>query len=153
MEQHLFVYGTLMTRADGARLGKSMRARLQRESEYLGAATMPGRLFDLGRYPGLVAATKADEWVCGEVVRLADAARSLRWLDAYEGVRPNDATSLYERALRTVQLATGDKIDAWVYLYRGDVSRARHLPDGRWSPQSSPAGAADAHGTRRRQPE
>jgi len=136
LQRHLFVYGTLMTAAASAPLGKTMRARLRREAASLGAATMPGRLHDLGRYPGLVESPDPAERVHGEVFRLADPASTLAWLDAYEGARPGDPASEYERALRTARLAFGgDDVTAWVYLYRGDLARAPHLIDGRWQPQ------------------
>ena len=134
MEPHLFVYGTLMSSAESARLGRDMRARLQREAVSLGEATMPGRLYDLERYPGLVASPNAGDVVHGEVFRLSDPAGAFTWLDAYEDVRPNDPASEYERVVRTVRLASGDAIDAWVYVYRGDVARAWHVTDGRWRP-------------------
>ena len=53
--QHLFVYGTLRS---GARdtLGAAMRSRLSFETSSLGRAAMPGHLYDLGAYPGLVEA-------------------------------------------------------------------------------------------------
>lgn len=138
MEQHLFVYGTLMTAAH-VPLGRSLRTRLQREAESLGAATMPGRLYDLGRYPGMVVPGLAGELVHGEVLRLSEPARALPWLDAYEGVRPDDTASEYERRVLPAILTSGEEIAAWAYLYRGDLTRARHLPDGRWQPQV-PAG-------------
>jgi gamma-glutamylcyclotransferase (GGCT)/AIG2-like uncharacterized protein YtfP len=134
LEPHLFVYGTLMTAAAGAGLGGDMRARLQREAESLGEATMAGRLYDLGRYPGLVEAAGADELVHGEVFRLADPASVFIWLDAYEDVRPDEPASEYARVVRTARLMSGGEVEAWVYLYRGDIARARHVPDGRWRP-------------------
>ena len=137
MERHLFVYGTLITAAASAPLGKTMRARLQREAASLGAATMPGRLYDLGRYPGLVESPDPAERVHGEMLRLADPAGALARLDAYEGARPGDPASEYERALRMARLASGgDDVAAWVYLYRGDLARVPHLTDGRWQPQA-----------------
>jgi gamma-glutamylcyclotransferase (GGCT)/AIG2-like uncharacterized protein YtfP len=132
LEPHLFVYGTLMTAAAGVRLGRSTRARLQREGVSLGAAAMLGRLYDLGRYPALVAAVEGDDLVHGEVFRLADPARAFPWLDAYEDVRPDDPASEYERVVRPVRLQAGSEVAAWVYLYRGDLSRARHIAGGRW---------------------
>jgi gamma-glutamylcyclotransferase (GGCT)/AIG2-like uncharacterized protein YtfP len=136
LEPHVFVYGTLMTAAPHASLGAEMRARLQREALSLGAATMRGRLYDLGRYPGMVTGDGLDELVHGEVFRLNQPAGALAWLDAYEDVRPHDPTSEYERALRTARLASGGDIAAWVYLYRGNLERAPHIADGRWVPQA-----------------
>jgi gamma-glutamylcyclotransferase (GGCT)/AIG2-like uncharacterized protein YtfP len=135
VEGHLFVYGTLMTAAANVKLGRSMRARLQREGERLGAATIEGRLYDLGRYPALVPAQAAGELVHGEVFRLADPAASLRWLDAYENVAPDDDDREYDRVLREVRLAGGEAITAWVYIYRGPAAGARHIPEGQWHPK------------------
>ena len=134
MQRHLFVYGTLMTSAGAARTGKAMRARLQREAESLGPATTAGQLYDLGRYPGLVALPQAADLVHGEVFRLIDPAGAFRWLDAYEDVTPGDPDSEYERVLRAARLASGDDLEAWVYLYRGDLTGGRRVADGRWQP-------------------
>ena len=129
---HLFVYGTLMSAASG-RLGGAERERLQRQGECLGAATIAGRLYDLGSYPGLVASNDAADVVHGEVYALRDAAQSLRWLDAYEGIAPGDHNgNEYERAVRPVRLASGSELTAWVYLYVRDPATARLLSDGRW---------------------
>jgi gamma-glutamylcyclotransferase (GGCT)/AIG2-like uncharacterized protein YtfP len=124
----LFVYGTLMAAA-----GHRMGARLARESRLLGPATIQGRLYDLGRYPGLVPSEDAGDAVHGEVVVLADPAASLRWLDAYEGIAPGrEEQSEYERVERPVRLATGAAVIAWAYVYRSAVSAGRRVPGGRW---------------------
>ena len=71
---HLFVYGTLMSAAK-SRLGRGERARLFREGRSLGAAFARGRLYDLGRYPGMTDPHGPRELVHGEVVRLDDPSR------------------------------------------------------------------------------
>jgi len=132
--RHLFVYGTLMSGAVGA-LGKAQRERLQRESRSLGAATMAGaRLYDLGRYPGLVESGEAGDVVHGEVVTLTNPARTFLWLDAYEDVIPDkpDASD-YARLQRAVRLAKGGaEINAWAYVFLKDVARRRAIASGRW---------------------
>ncbi len=133
MHNHLFVYGTLMTSADGARIGKAQRARLQREGTSLGDAAINGRLYDLGRYPALVAS--ASETAHGEVFRLANPLSSFVWLDKYEGVVPGRDTSEYERVVRPVRLASGEEISAWVYLHLAEVPEKAHIADGRWQPR------------------
>ena len=135
MSEHLFVYGTLMSRAVGARLGKAQRARLQREATNLGAATIEGRLYDLGRYPALSPPAVAGELVHGEVFRLANPTASFKWLDIYENFAPADTDREYDRVVRSVRLATGEDIDAWVYLYRGQLVEAKRVADGRWLPK------------------
>jgi gamma-glutamylcyclotransferase (GGCT)/AIG2-like uncharacterized protein YtfP len=131
--RHLFVYGTLKSKATGA-LGHVERARLARDSRSLGTATMNGaRLFDLGRYPGLVESDTASDVVHGEVLLLANPARTFIWLDAYEGVLAGDpAGSDYARHERKVRLQRGTEVDAWVYVFLKDVRRRRAIASGRW---------------------
>jgi gamma-glutamylcyclotransferase (GGCT)/AIG2-like uncharacterized protein YtfP len=130
MTSHLFVYGTLLSTA-----GHPMGARLKRQARLIGEASIGGRLYDLGRYPGLVEAAEAGERVHGEVYILDNPAKALRWLDAYEGIVPGDHDqNEYLRTERLVRLASGQEIAAWVYLYRKDASRFPAIPDGRWPP-------------------
>jgi gamma-glutamylcyclotransferase (GGCT)/AIG2-like uncharacterized protein YtfP len=128
----LFVYGTLLTRARGE-LGADMRARLSKESTSLGEATISGRLFDLGDYPGLVSAPGTRDSVHGELFRLNRPEDALAWLDAYEGASdkpgPNDE---YARVRASVRRTSGEEVMAWVYVYRGDHARGRVIPGGRW---------------------
>jgi gamma-glutamylcyclotransferase (GGCT)/AIG2-like uncharacterized protein YtfP len=115
-------------------LGKVQRERLARESHALGAATLAGaRLYVLGRYPGLVESGVASDVVHGEVVELTDPARTLPWLDAYEGViAGNPDESEYVRLQRTVRLAHGTELSAWVYVLLKDVAHGRAIASGRW---------------------
>ena len=130
--EHLFVYGTLVSEAI-APMGRPPRVRLRVESTLIGPASTPGRLFDLGLYPGMVEGCGDGDSVHGEVVRLNDAAASLTWLDAYEGIDAPDAGgSVYHRVLRPVTLAGGVALDAWLYLYVGNPSGLRRVESGRW---------------------
>jgi gamma-glutamylcyclotransferase (GGCT)/AIG2-like uncharacterized protein YtfP len=125
---HLFVYGTLMSSAR-----HPMGARLAREGRLIGSATIRGRLFDFGRYPGLVEGRPDDGRVHGEVYVLNSPQASFRWLDAYEGIIPGRAQGNdYERVLCKVVLETGSSLAAWVYLFRGDIRNARPVEGGRW---------------------
>jgi gamma-glutamylcyclotransferase (GGCT)/AIG2-like uncharacterized protein YtfP len=129
MNPNLFVYGTLLSTA-----GHPMGARLEREARLLGEAAIRGcRLYNLGRYPGLVAAGDADGLVHGEVFALNNPAASLKWLDDYEGIVPGSTQNEYERVERTVRLAAGGDIQAWVYLYLGKP-RSPPIAGGRWVP-------------------
>ncbi|MCL4766872.1 MAG: gamma-glutamylcyclotransferase [Hyphomicrobiaceae bacterium] len=128
MAQHLFVYGTLLS---GAR--NPMGVRLGREGRLVGPAAIKGRLYDLGRYPALVEAGPDDREVHGEVYALTSPEASLRWLDAYEGIVPGREGSCdYERVERTLRLAAGGELAAWVYLYRASVHGRRAIDSGRW---------------------
>lgn len=132
MNQHLFVYGTLMPHA-----GHPMGARLARESRLLGGAAMRGRLFDLGRYPALVEDGSGEGLVHGEVYALNSPSASLRWIDRYEGIIPGrESGSDYERVQRRASLETGGTILAWVYVYRAPLTSARPIENGRWRAQA-----------------
>ena len=129
---HLFVYGTLMSTARAA-YGRVERVRLARECANLGAATVPGRLFDLGRYPGCIGDAPSGHLVHGEVVRLLEPDESLRWLDAYEGLQPDGgAGDEYVRERCVATLADGLRRDVWIYLYRGATTGLREITGGRW---------------------
>ena len=131
MNRNLFVYGTLKLTATSL-MGGEQRARLAGEGRSLGNATMQGRLFDLGRYPGVVDSDAPENLVLGEVIELADPAKSLPWLDAYEGIEPGPSGSEYTREERAVLLqipnAAARRVTAWVYIYAWDVSRGRPVP-------------------------
>src|SRR6185436_17731114 len=129
MNPHLFVYGSLMSSA-----GHPMGERLRREARLVGNATIQGRLFRISWYPGAVASSDPDERVHGEVYALENPDRALAWLDAYEGIRPeNRDKNEYERAERPARLGSGEEVVAWVYLYRGDATKLSRIADGRWA--------------------
>lgn len=120
-------------------MGSNQRARLACEARSLGAAAIRGHLYDFGRYPGLIDAGDQGELVIGELIELRDPDQTFQWLDAYEGIQPGlDSGNEYSREERAVMLhspfdgAASRKLIAWVYIYAGDVSRARLVPSGRW---------------------
>lgn len=134
----LFVYGTLMRSAAAAKLGRDMRARLEREATWLGVATVAGRLYDLGRYPILIKPSGESELADGEVWRLADAEQAFRWLDPYEGIPPGQLIGPgYERITERVTLESGSIIEAWLYRYISPAATARRI-HGRWQPAVPP---------------
>lgn len=113
MTQRLFIYGTLMP---GLRLEAQMQG-----ARFVGAAQVPGRLVDVGRYPGLWLDPHAVEGsnsgqVTGEVYEV-DAAHLVR-LDVVEGVVPSDrAASQYWREEVTVAAGPmkGQRVQTYVY--------------------------------------
>lgn len=128
---HLFVYGTLMTRATGL-LGAVQRKRLSLKGTSLGAATIAGRLVNLGTYPGLLEAEGPDDIVHGELFRLDQPDEVISWLDSYEGVSPTPTPEDdYARVLVPARLGD-ERVTTWVYLYRGSLAYAEPIPDGRW---------------------
>jgi gamma-glutamylcyclotransferase (GGCT)/AIG2-like uncharacterized protein YtfP len=112
----LFVYGTLRPF-----VGIEMASWLRSHARYLGAATTPGRLYDLGAYPGMRAARGRRERVVGDVYRVTDA-RVFRVLDRYEArfVRERCVVSLDGRGHRV----------AWAYRYPHRVASAARIASG-----------------------
>lgn len=130
----LFVYGTLLLRA-GDTLGAAMRARLHGESDFVAAAATPGRLYDLGDYPGLVEAEPRGQraLVVGEVLRLYDAPATFQWLDRYEDVDPDDpAAGLYRRVPQLALLEDGRALRCWVYVLNSVPAEATLITANGW---------------------
>lgn len=112
MKTHkLYVYGTLMT-------GNTERVQV------------PGRLYDLGWYPGAKISTPE----CGtsflaEIREITDA--QLKSFDRYEGYYENSpAASLYIRK---------PYLDGWIYEYNRTPSEDRFIESGDWLAHSVPS--------------
>jgi gamma-glutamylcyclotransferase (GGCT)/AIG2-like uncharacterized protein YtfP len=116
---HLFVYGTLR-RGSQNKFARLLHA----QAEFVANARMRGRLYRLGSYPGAVSCNHVGEWIRGELYCLQNPRWILPALDVYEG--PN-----FERVNLEVQLDSGRRIEAWVYLYR-DAPLSPRIPSGDW---------------------
>lgn len=136
----LFVYGTL-TRAAAHPMGDLLRAK----GRPLGTGTITARLYivadpDLPEqplYPGAVASDDPRDRVFGEIHAVPELL--FRDLDTYE--RCTDAwPDPHEYRRTTVDVLTlgGHVLPAQTYLYRWDVSRALHLPTGRFTDWRGP---------------
>jgi gamma-glutamylcyclotransferase (GGCT)/AIG2-like uncharacterized protein YtfP len=99
--------------------GYALHDVLARGATFLGAGSVAGRLLDLGRYPALIAGAGR---VTGELYRLDDP-ELLPVLDREEGYN-------FRRSMTTVTLASGRRLRAWVYRYRGPRERAVPIPHG-----------------------
>lgn len=92
----------------------------------LGPCTIPGQLFDLGAYPGLVDGPGS---VVGELFEVVDASVGPT-LDAFEDYWPEDPDkSRYDRVL--VDLLEPRRA-AWVYRWRLGLDQARRIESGDW---------------------
>lgn len=118
----LFVYGTLRSFVD-----IPMAQWLRRMARYVGPATTPGRLYDLGPYPGMRAARGRGELVVGDVYRIT-RPHVLRVLDRYEaGGVPTKARFMRRRCVVKLKRCARK---AWVYGYRRSVVSARRIASG-----------------------
>ncbi|WP_300557748.1 gamma-glutamylcyclotransferase family protein [Limnohabitans sp. Rim8] len=115
---YLFIYGTLMP---GLRLEAEMHG-----ARFIGPAQVPGRLFDLGRYPGLL---PGEGHVTGEVYEVNDA--HLARLDGVEGVVPGDrAESHYWRELVSVVSGPLQGQPVQTYVYNRPMEGCTPIPHG-----------------------
>ncbi|MGD9869250.1 MAG: gamma-glutamylcyclotransferase [Hyphomicrobiales bacterium] len=126
--RHLFVYGSLLS---GAR--HAMGARLRAAAALAGAAAMPGRLYDLGAYPGAVHDSDARGIVVGELWALRRPGLLLRQLDLYEGCAPGQPEPhAFRREVAGVVLMGNRALPAWVYLWTGGPAGRRPVAGGDW---------------------
>ena len=118
MQHALFIYGTLMP---GLRLEAEMHG-----ARFVGAAQVPGRLVDVGLYPGLL---HGEGQVTGEVYEVDDA--HLARLDAVEEMVPGDrAASQYWREQVTVLAGALAGQRVWTYVYNRPVDGLVPIPHG-----------------------
>ena len=114
----LFIYGTLLP---GLRLQAEMFG-----AECLGTAKVPGRLVDVGQYPGLV---HGEGEVLGEVYRVSDA--QLVRLDAVEDmVRGDRVASQYWREQLPVLAGACAGQCVWTYVYNRPIEALAPIAHG-----------------------
>ncbi len=95
-------------------------------ARFLGAAQVPGRLVDVGRYPGLL---HGEGVVTGEVYEVDDA--HLARLDVVEDMVPgNRAASQYWREVVTVCGGPLQGQQVQTYVYNASVDDCTPIPHG-----------------------
>jgi len=123
----VFVYGTLMQ--GEFRSGLILAARPLR----IVPARTPGRLVDLGDYPGLIPARRSGQWVVGEFAEFPAVESLLTQLDFVEEYSPGEeARSLYLR--RSVPVVLDDETEswAWAYVYNRPYDPRSIIRSGDW---------------------
>lgn len=132
----IFVYGTL-------RPGAESFWRIEPYAAHIEEACMSGvAMYDLGADPWPYAAlTSAEDSVIGAVVWLcddADVQQIMAELDAYEvcDLDDNERSMYTRRVLPAQTLASGERVDAWIYLAQGDalalLQREHLVAGGDW---------------------
>jgi gamma-glutamylcyclotransferase (GGCT)/AIG2-like uncharacterized protein YtfP len=128
----VFVYGTLMQ--GQIRHGLIATAGPLR----IVPARTPGRLADLGDYPGLVPARRSGQWVHGEYAEFQEPATQaftslLAQLDFVEEYSPAaEADSLYLRRSVPVVFEDGTKRWARAYVYNRPYDPRGIIRSGDW---------------------
>lgn len=121
----LFVYGTLIDLA---------AQRMQ--------GTIRGRMFDCGRFPGVVTRNQArhndidfskEYEIHGEIMENISADNLSRF-DLYEGYSPYKVKqSLYVRQCVRIQIENKNEIDCWIYLFNQDLVGMPEVTSGDWN--------------------
>lgn len=124
---YLFVYGTL--RSDS--YSEFHRRLVAPHFSLVSRATMPGRLYAIVDYPGLLPAEEATDLVIGEVYAFEGGEESLVDIDEYEGCGDHSPRPhLYTRRQERAWLRDGSIVDAWAYFYNFPVSETMLIRSG-----------------------
>lgn len=98
---------------------------LARAGRYMGPAAIEGRLYRIAHYPGLV--LSPGRLVRGDLFAIDKRQMTFRTLDAYEGhTAPNE----FKRITAPVLLDSGDRIEAYVYVYMRKPSGLKRIRSG-----------------------
>ena len=126
MNQHLFLYGTLLPSEAPKEI-----AGIVKRFRRLGSAHVRGRLYDFGEFPGAVLDPLSRTMIHGELVVLPSDERILEELDRYEEFDPADPKkSLFVRKKVQVQLANGSSREGWIYVYNRSPRKAKLVRGG-----------------------
>lgn len=126
LHNRLFVYGTLRSSCN-----HPMHRKLLRNASLLGNASLSGRLYDLGNYPGLIPGSNARYTVQGELYQLVNPGLLLATLDRYEGCHSRaSGPPEYRREILEVNDHSGESCMAWVYVYNWPVKKQQLIRSG-----------------------
>jgi gamma-glutamylcyclotransferase (GGCT)/AIG2-like uncharacterized protein YtfP len=127
--KHLFLYGTLLPELAPRELGHYVQRLRDR-----GQAFVPGRLYDVGPFPGAVVDPTANSQIQGRLFELPDDPAVLEALDYYEDDK------LFTRTAADVTPVDEGSVAAWVYVYNQELDDATLIEHGdylRWRREHS----------------
>ena len=121
--KYLFVYGTLRRDHVPAEM-----ADLMQRLDFIGEGSLPGRVIDLGSYPGAVFDESSRSKVEGEIYKLPPNSHVLRKLDIYEEFRPSRPRhSLFIREPVFVRTSDGKNLSCWAYRFNTEKLKKRRV--------------------------
>jgi gamma-glutamylcyclotransferase (GGCT)/AIG2-like uncharacterized protein YtfP len=135
MNEYLFVYGTLLGGAPDQAVNRVVRSHCRDA----GAASVAGRLYRIGWYPGLVPDREdPPRRVSGRLLRIKAPECCWPVLDAYEGYRRGapDRSEFVRQRIVVRREPDGEALEAWVYVYNGSVAGGRPIES--WPPPGGP---------------
>jgi gamma-glutamylcyclotransferase (GGCT)/AIG2-like uncharacterized protein YtfP len=129
MKDYLFIYGTLIPSEADKEIAHIVK-RLRR----LGTASVRGKLYNLGEYPGAVIDRSSNTSIRGELVELPADKSILDALDKYEEFDPaRPDKSLFVRRKAKIKLPNGRNVEGWMYVYNRDPGNAPIISGGNYS--------------------
>ncbi|SRR6266404_2831570 len=129
MSDYIFLYGTLLPREVSGKSSEII-SRLRK----VGPATVRGRLYDLGEYPGAILDHSANAVIKGELFELPDVNKPLKALDEYEEFNGADIdNSLFVRVRTDAELPDGRRLNTWIYVYNREPGSAQLIRSGVYS--------------------
>jgi len=118
---HIVFYGTLKRSTSN-----NLQVALRNDLIYQGKCLLPGKLYDMGRYPAL---KEGDGSVHGELYQIVND-KVLALLDDYEAKDDQDAL-LPGFTRKLIQLLQ-PKMKTWAYYYDGNLPEKSLIESGNW---------------------
>ena len=122
--KYLFVYGSLRRQ-----LNHPERRVLDLHSTFVGVGELPGRLFNVGDYPGAIYQRDSADFVVGELYQLKKPELVLPSLDDYEECcPPHERPWEFIRTICTVRMRRLRlSVRAWCYLYNHNTDQLNFI--------------------------
>jgi gamma-glutamylcyclotransferase (GGCT)/AIG2-like uncharacterized protein YtfP len=129
MNDKLFVYGTLLD--EDNKYGIYLRDN----SRFYATGRLPGKLYDIGEYPGAALLTESDEYISGIILQIYRPDDILAVIDLYEGFgddqpQPNE----FVRVLTQAETDAG-QVSCWIYIYNLPTNNLTAITEGRYHKQ------------------
>jgi gamma-glutamylcyclotransferase (GGCT)/AIG2-like uncharacterized protein YtfP len=126
MNNLLFVYGTLLN-------GENESAvYLKTNSRFYSEGKIPGKLYNIGKYPGAVLLPDCKDYIYGRVLQLDHPENAFAIIDDYEGYRADQ--SIPNEFIRLISLVetSSAQINCWIYVYNLSISGLKLIKSGRY---------------------
>ena len=125
--EYLFVYGSLM-----ADTNSPMARFLNKENRLITEISLPGKLYDLGRYPGFVYDENASGKVNGHLFEIANAPRVFGILDKFEGINESEPERSEYRRITVPYRLENRPVQIWFYQYNLSVRSLKEIVGGNY---------------------
>ncbi len=123
----LFVYGSLM-----GGIQSPIATYLKSKSTFLGEGYVFGKLYDIGKYPGLIYDVTLDSKVIGHIFQMNNPIEMLLNLDYYECVGEGFAEPNEYRRDEIPVFLDGKKLTCWTYIYNVPTTNLKQIESGNY---------------------